>query len=250
MKSVFESIVDRFNGFFEATAQAIRDSDWNTVLRNAGFTLAFVLCVLAAALVILVLVGKVLGTLLGKIFVVPLILLLLGLSYKANFEDSRKARLVERDAATLNRWAEQVYGYVRDSMYYVVQAMADRMSIIKPNAAYDIEMSNNYFRQDGYIVFQFYVQLSRVLDKVKFEDTLTKTIIQMHRDGRLVGISPDLVEIDNLLYCPLQVLNVEPYDDGYTIQIVFANEDTIPLVKRAKHRNRKSPGQSLIDDEL
>ena len=249
--SILEEIQARINAFKDHIAQAIHDGDWSTVGWNVALVLAVVMVAVALAVGTLALVGKILGTLLGKVLAVPLVLFVLGLSYKYNLEDSHKARQTERDADTLERWAEQVYGYVRDSTYYVVQAMAGRVRlIIKPNAPWDIEMQNRFFRQGEHMVFQFFVQLLGPMEKPRFEQKLTDCMVQLHREGRLVGITSELVEINNLPYCPLQVLNVEPYDDGYVVQIVYADEDTVTTVKRGQQRQRKSPSQKFFDDEL
>lgn len=245
-----DAILERWYDVRDRMAYAIQDGDWTTLLWYIGLVLAVVLAALALGVGVLALIWKAFGTVLGKIFAVLLVLFIFGKSYQLNFEDSRKARQAERDIAELNRWATQVYGYVRDSMYYVLQNLADRANIIKPNVPSDIEMGNKFFRQNGHIVFQFYVELSKAMDKAKFEEKLTATLFQMHRDGRLVGIASDLVEINNLPYCPLQVLNVEQYDDGFTFQIVFADEETIPLVERGQQRNRKRPGKNLFDDDI
>ena len=241
-----EEILARFNAVRERIAQGIHDSDWSAVGWNVALIAAVVMVAVALAVGILALVWKILGTLLGKIFAVPLVLFILGLSYKMNLEDSHRAHIVERTVEALTRWAEQMYGYVRDSMYLVIQNMADRVSIIvKPNAHWDIEMKNRFFRQGDHIVFQFFVQMLAPMEKADFARKLTDTLVKMHREGKLVGITSELVEINNLPYCPLQVLNVKPYDDGYVVQIVYADEDTITLVKREQQRQRKDPGQYL-----
>ena len=249
MKIIWNSIVERFNRWCEDTAQSIRDSNWSVVGWNIALALAIVMVVVALAVAVLALVGKILGTVLGKIFSVPLVLLIIGLVYDNFFAGSRNKRKAEREAEELEAWAGRAYEYVRDSMFYVVQAMADRMKVVKPHSPHDIEMGNRFFCQGNYTIFQFYVQLWETLDKSRFEQKLTDTISQMHRDHRLVGIPSDLVEVNHRYYCPLLVLNVEPFDDGYTVQVVFADEETVPLVDRAKQRNRKAPSQTLYDDE-
>lgn len=249
--SIRDEILERINNVRVRIAQAIHDGDWSALGWNTALILAVVMVAVALAVVVLALVGKILSTLLGKIFSVPLILLVIGLIYDGFFSGSRKARQTESIEESLERWAEQVYGYVRDSMFYVVQAMASRVSIIiKPNAHWDIEMKNRFFLQGDHIVFQFFVQMLALMEKSDFEQKLTDTLVKMHREGKLVGITSELVQINNLPYCPLQVLNVEPYDDGYVVQIVYADEDTITLVKREQQRQRKTPGKILFDDEL
>lgn len=244
-----DEILERINNVRERMAQAIHDGNWPALGWDVARVSAAALVVLAVALVILALVGKILGTLLGKIFSVPLVLLIIGWVYGKFLEGPHNERKAERDAEELEAWAGRAYKYVRDSLFYVVQALADRMKVVKPNVPSDIEMGNRFFRQGNYIIFQFYVQLWETLDKSRFEQKLTDTISQMHRDHRLVGIPSDLVEVNHRYYCPLLVLNVEPYDDGYTVQVVFADEETVPLVDRAKQRNRKAPSQTLYDDE-
>lgn len=248
---ILDAIKDHVDRIRKNVAKAITDVDVPTLARYSGISLIVLLVVITLGVGTLALVGKILGTLLGKVFAVPLVLFVLGLSYKMNFEDSRKARQTERIGETLEQWAEQVYGYVRDSMFFVVQAMASRVSaIIKPNAHWDIEMKNRFFLQGDHIVFQFFVQMLAPMEKADFAQKLTDTLVRMHREGQLVGITSELVEINNLPYCPLQVLNVKPYDDGYVVQIVYAEEDTITMVEREQERQRKAPGKTLYDDKL
>jgi len=249
MKEIFNAAKQRCHEFFQDTAQAILKRDKQTYRRNILIAVCTMLSAIVLIGLLIALLWKALGTLLGKVFMVPMVLFILGLSYKMNLEDSRKARQAEREADKLEVWAERAYEYVRDSMFYVVQAIADRIKVVKPNVPNDIEMGNRFFRQGNYIIFQFYVQLWETLDKAKFEQKLTDTLNRMHRDHRLVGIPPDLIEVNHRYYCPLLVLDVEPYDDGYTIQVVFADEETVPLVDRAKQRNRKAPSKTLYDDE-
>lgn len=246
---ISDEIVERINKRRECIAQAIHDGDWATIAWNVALVFAFAMVAVALTVGILVLVLKVLGTLLGKVFAVPLVLFILGLSYKMNLEDSRKEHHVDSNAEALERWAGQVYFYVRDSIYYVFRAVARRTSVQMPDDPADIEMRNQFFRQGGHMVFQFYAQVLGTQDKAKFEQKLTDTIIQLHKDGRFVGLSEELVEVNGRLYCPLQVLNVEECDGGFVVQIVFADEETIPLVERSQERQRKAPGKTLYDDE-
>lgn len=248
--SILEEIQARINAFKDRIAQAIHDGDWSTVGWNVALVLAVGMAAVALAVGTLALVGKILGTLLGKVLAVPLVLFVLGLSYKVNFEDSCKTRRTERNGEALERWAGQVYYYVRDSIYYVFRAVARRTSVQMPDDPADIEMRNQFFRQGGHMVFQFYAQVLGTQDKAKFEQKLTDTIVQLHKDGRFVGLSEELVEVNGRPYCPLQVLNVEEHDGGFVVQIVFADEETIPLVERSQERQRKAPGKALYDDEL
>lgn len=247
---ILDAIKGHVDRIRKNVAQAIKDVDVPTLARYGGIGFIALLIVIALGVGVLALIGKSLGTLLGKIVSVPLVLLVIGLVYDGFLSGSRKAHIVERTAEALTRWAEQMYGYIRDSVYFVIQNMADRVSIIvKPHSHWDIEMKNRFFLQGDHVVFQFFVQMLAPMEKADFTRKLTDTLVKMHREGKLVGITSELVEINNLPYCPLQVLNVEPYDDGYVVQIVYADEDTITLVKREQQRQRKSPGKTLYDDE-
>lgn len=247
--SIRDAILERFNNIRERIAQGIHDSDWFTVGWSVALIAAVVMVAVALAVGVLALVWKILGTLLGKIFSIPLVLLAIGLVYDNSLSGLRKESIVERSKEALERWAGQVYFYVRDSMYYVLRAVARRTNVQMPDDPADIEMRNQFFRQGGHIVFQFYAQVLGTQDKAKFEQKLRDTIVQLHKDGRFVGLSDELVEINGFLYCPLQVLNVEECDDGFVVQIVFADKETIPLVERAQERQRKAPGKTLYDDE-
>lgn len=244
-----DEILERINNVRERIAQAIHDGNWSALGWDIALVIAMMMVTVAIAVGVLALVWKILGTLLGKIFSVPLVLLIIGLVYENFLGGSRNARQMERDAADLERWAGQVYYYVRDSMYYVFRAVARRTSIQMPDDPADIEMRNQFFRQGKHIVFQFYAQVLGAQDKAKFEQKLRDTIVQLHKDGRFVGLSEELVEVNGRLYCPLQVLNVEEHDGGFVVQIVFADEKTIPLVERGQERQRKAPSKILYDDE-
>lgn len=244
-----DEIFEQFNIVRERIAQGIHDNDWSAVGWNVALIAAVIMAVVALAVGVLALVWKILGTLLGKIFSVPLVLVVISLVYEKFFGSSRKARQTEHNGEALERWAGQVYYYVRDSMYYVFRTVARRTSIQMPDDPADIEMRNKFFRQGGHIVFQFYAQVLGTRDKAKFEQKLRDTIVQLHKDGRFVGLSEELVEVNGLLYCPLQVLNMEEHDDGFVVQIVFADKETIPLVERGQERQRKAPGKTLYDDE-
>lgn len=246
---IIDAIKDHVDRIRKNVARAIKDVDVPTLARYSCIGVIGLLIVVALAVGGLALVGKVLDTLLGKIFSVPLVLLVIGLVYDGFFSGSRKAHQTERNGDALERWAGQVYFYVRDSIYYVFRAVARRTNIQMPDDPTDIEMRNQFFCQGGHIVFQFYAQVLGTQDKTKFEQKLMDTIIQLHKDGRFVGLSEELVEVNGRLYCPLQVLNVEEHDGGFVVQIVFADEETIPLVERSQERQRKSPGKTLYDDE-
>lgn len=244
-----DEILERINNVRERIAQAIHDGNWSALGWDIALVIAMMMVTVAIAVGVLALVWKILGTLLSKIFSVPLVLLIIGLVYENFLGGSRKARQTERDGDALERWAGQVYYYVRDSMYYVFRAVARRTSIQMPDDPADIEMRNQFFRQGKHIVFQFYAQVLGAQDKAKFEQKLRDTIVQLHKDGRFVGLSEELVEVNGRLYCPLQVLNVEEHDGGFVVQIVFADEKTIPLVERGQERQRKAPSKTLYDDE-
>lgn len=250
---ILDAIKGHIDRIRKNIAQAIKDIDVPTLARYGGIGLIALLIALLVVIVltagVLALMGKILGTLFGKIVSVPFVLLVIGLVYDGFLSGSRKARQTERNGDALERWAGQVYYYVRDSIYYVFRALARRTSIQMPEDPADIEMRNQFFRQGGHIVFQFYAQVLGTQDKSKFEQKLRDTIAQLHKDGRFVGLSEELVEVNGLLYCPLQVLNVEEHDNGFAVQIVFADKETIPLVERSQERQRKAPGKTLYDDE-
>ena len=121
-------ILEGINNVRERMAQAIiHDGDWPALGRDVARVSVAALVALAVAVIILALAKKILGTLLGKIFSVPLILLIIGLLYDNFLAGSRNKRKAEHEAEKLEVWAGRAYEYVRDSMFYVVQAMADRM---------------------------------------------------------------------------------------------------------------------------
>lgn len=96
-------ILERFNKIRERIVQAIHDGDWSAVAWNVAIVLAIVAVALGRGRSGLA--WKVLGTLLGKIFAVPLVLFILVLSYKMNLENSRAAYCVKSEFAMLDEWA-------------------------------------------------------------------------------------------------------------------------------------------------
>lgn len=259
MKDIIDAVKSRLHEFSSGIAQAISDSDWKTVFYNAGIALVVVLGAVALAVVVLVLVGKILGTLLGKVFAVPLVLFILGLSYKMNLEDSRKARRIKSESATLDEWAEEVYGYVLNALFLVFRSVSEYTNIITPTRASSIELIDNpYTIEDGYVVFNFVDKVCGPIDTAQFKADIQRTLRQMHRAHELNGIPRDLTEINGSYYCPLQILG-KPQDFGDYVQVsvVFATEKTVALTRADKLLNldntryaRRKRGETLTDDEL
>ena len=77
-----DEIFEQFNIVRERIAQGIHDNDWSAVGWNVALIAAVIMVAVALAVGVLALVWKILGTLLGKIFSVPLLLLILGLAAK------------------------------------------------------------------------------------------------------------------------------------------------------------------------
>lgn len=259
MKQVFNSIVDRLNGFFEDTADAIRDKDRRTEVRNVGIVLAAIFIIIALTVGVLALVWKILGTLLGKVFAVPLVLFILGLSYKMNLEDSRAAHRAKCESATIGEWAESIYEYVRDAMFLVFRAVSEYTNIVTPPRPSAIELVETpYTLEDGYAVFNFIVKVCGPVDVGTLKNDLMRTLQQMHRAHELNGIPRDLTEINGGYYCPLQILGT-PQDFGEYVQVsvVFATEKTVKvtLLRRSLNldnigRAHRPQGKNLTDDEL
>ena len=131
-------ILERFNKIRERIVQAIHDGDWSAVAWNVAIVLAIVAVALGRGRSGLA--RKVLGTLLGKIFAVPLVLFILVLSYKMNLEHSRAAYCVKSESAMLDEWADGVCEYVRDAMFLVFRAVSEYTSLITPPRASAIEL--------------------------------------------------------------------------------------------------------------
>ena len=67
-----DEIFEQFNIVRERIAQGIHDNDWSAVGWNVALIAAVIMAVVALAVGVLALVWRILGTLLGKIFSVPL----------------------------------------------------------------------------------------------------------------------------------------------------------------------------------
>lgn len=193
MKNILSSIMERLNEFSERTAQAIRDSDWKIVARNVGIALAAILFTLVLVMGILILIGKALGTLLGKIIAVPLVLFILGLSYKMNLEDSRAAHRIKNESTMLDEWADGIYEYVRDAMFLAFRAVAEYTNIVTPSRASAIELLDSpYSLEDGYTIFNFICKVCGPIDVDRLKSDLTRALRQLHRAHELNGIPRDL----------------------------------------------------------
>lgn len=252
--SIREEILERINNIRVRIAQAIHDGDWPALGWNVALIVAIVMVAVALAVVVLALVWKILGTLLGKIFAVPLVLLfILGLSYKMNRKE-RKPIIGDSFGE-----AEEVYEYVRDAMFLVFRAVSEYTNIVMPARASAIEFVDNpYIIEEGFTVFNFLAKTCGPIDIGSFKIDLTRTLRQMHRAHELNGIPRDLTEINGSYYCPLQIFG-KPQDFGDYVQVsvVFATEQTIKLTRADRilnldniGRTRRMQGKKLTDDEL
>lgn len=214
---------------------------------------------MAVVVVALALVGKVIGTLLGKVFAVPLILFILGMSYKMNYEDSRAAHRKKSEPATWDEWACGVYDYVRDAVFLVLRSVSEYTNtIITPTRASAVEAEEPYTVEDGYVVFHFICRTCGRADTDQLWIDMRKTLRQMHRAHELNGFSSDLTEINGAFYCPLQIWG-EPqdYGDYVRVSVVFATEKTVTqqgiykaLNLEGTGRTRGPRGAVLTEDEL
>lgn len=254
-----DEILERFNKIRERIAQGIHDGDWSAVGWNVALVLAVVMVAFALAVGVLALVWWVLGTLLGKVFAVPLVLFILGLSYKMNLEDSRAAHRVKGESAMLEEWADGIYEYVRDAMFLAFRAVSEYTNIVTPSRASAIELVESpYTLEDGYAVFNFIAKVCGSVDVDNLKKDLVRTVQQLHRAHELNGLPRDLVQINGAWYCPLQILG-KPQDMGDYIQVsvVFATEKTVELTRARRLLNldntryaRRKRGETFTDDEL
>lgn len=206
---------------------------------------------------------KLLGTLLGKVLAVPVVLFIMGMSYKMNFEDARAARRKKSEPATWDEWAANIYEYVRDAVFLAFRAVSEYSNIITPARSSAIELPDaSYTIEDGYVVFHFMARICGAVDPEQLKTDLQRTLRQKHRAHELNGFSCDLTKINGSYYCPLQIWG-EPLDYGDYVQVsvVFATEKTIalsgspPSIHRVLNldgtgRTRGPRGAHLTDDEL
>ncbi len=257
--SVLNELHERVNSVRERIAQGIHDGDWSAVGWNVALVLAIVMVAVALTVGVLALVGKILGTLLGKIIAVPLVLFILGLSYKMNCEDRRALYRHKNESAALDEWAESVYDYVRDAIFLVIRSVSEYANIVTPSRASAIEVVGNpYTIEDGYVLFNFMAKVCGPVDVAQLKSDIQTTIRQMHRAHELNGIPRNLTEINGSYYCPLQIFD-KPQDFGDYVQVsvVFATEKTVALTRAHKLLNldnttyaQKKRNGTLTDDEL
>ncbi len=251
-----DEILERLNEIRERIAEAIHDGNWSALGWNIALVLAIVMVAVALAVGILVLAWKILGTLLGKVLAVPLVLFVLGLSYKM---DKRTLHRNKTESATLDEWAEGIYNYVRDAVFLVLHEVSQYSNIVTPSRASAIEaVDEPYTIEDGYVRFNFMAKVCGAIDVAQLRIDIQSTIRQMHRAHELNGIPRDLTEINGSYYCPLQIFG-KPQDFGDYVQIsvVFATEKTVALTRAHKLLNldgvlgsRGKRSGTLEDDEL
>ena len=245
-----DEIFERFNTIRERIAQGIHDGDWSAVAWNVALILAIVMVAFALAVAGLALVWKVLGTLLGKVFAVPLFLLIFGLAVT----EQRKPRTGDRETDP-----EQVYEYVLNALFLVFRAVSEYSNIIMPSRPSAIELTDEpYTIEDGYVVYNFLGKTCGPIDTAQLRRDMTRTIRQMHQAHEFNGIPRDLVQINGAWYCPLQILG-KPQDLGEYVQVsvVFATEKTVELTRARRLLNldntryaRRKRGETLTDDDL
>lgn len=256
MRKISDAIIERLNRFGEEIAQYISNSNNRTFAQNACIALLALPCVLMLIVAIFTLVGKIFGSLLMKIITVPLMLFILGMSYKMNYGDSHRPK---NESVELEAWAEEMYEYVQNALFLVFRSVSAYTNIVMPSRASAIECTDSpYSVEDGYTVFNFILKACGKIDTVQLKLDIQRTLRQMHRAHELNGIPRDLVEINGSYYCPLQILG-EPrdYGDYIEVSVVFATEKTVALthahkllnldnVKSAHRHRTKMP----YDDEL
>lgn len=230
--------------------KAIRDTNVPVLAQYIGILLVVLIIAVALGVGVLALVWKVLGTLLGKVFAVPLFLLIFGLAVT----EQRKPRTGGREIDP-----EQVYEYVLNALFLVIRAVSEYSNIIMPSRPSAIELTDEpYTIEDGYVVYHFLAKTCGPIDTAQLRRDMTRTIRQMHQAHEFNGIPRDLVQINGAWYCPLQILG-KPQDLGEYVQVsvVFATEKTVELTRAQKLLNldnighaHKRQGKNLTDDEL
>ena len=249
--SIRDEIRERFNNIRECIAQGIHDGDWSAVGWNVALILAIVMVAVALGVGALALVWKILGTLLGKVFAVPLFLLIFGLAVT----EQRKPRTGGRETDP-----EQVYGYVLNALFLVFRAVSEySTNIVMPSRPSAIELTDEpYTIEDGYVVYNFLAKTCGPIDTAQLKRDMKRTIRQMHQAQELNGIPRYLVQINGAWYCPLQILgNPQDFGEYVQVSVVFATEKTIELTHARKllylddiGHARKRKGKNLTDDEL
>lgn len=253
--NILEEIKARINDFKARNAQTIHDGDWSTLGRNVAFVIAMLMVAIAFAVGVLALVGKVLGTLLGKIFATPLAVFIGLLILRQYLQTEQKERGVP-----LPPPPEETYEYVRDALFLVFRAVSEYTpSLVMPARPSAIEFVDApYTIEDGYVVYNFMAKTCGPIDTSQLKSDLARTLQQMQRAHELNGIPRDLVEINGGYYCPLQIFG-KPQDMGEYVRIavVFATEETIKLTLCQRtlnldhiHHTRGTRGKNLTDDEL
>lgn len=240
-------------------ANAIRDVDVPALVRYGGVTLVVLLVVIALAVGVLALVGKIFSTLLGKFLATPaavFVVLLILRWYSQSEQDKRKAPPFTPDIGEV----EDEHELVQDATFLVIQDVADYTpNLIMPSRPSTIECPDNPFTiEDGYVVHNFQVRTRGPVDLDRLKSDLRKTFSQKHRAHELNGFPRDYVEIDGGFYCPLQILGIpQDFGDFIQIAIVRTTAETVKLTRAHRmlnldnvgHARRKRNG-TLTDDEL
>lgn len=239
MQHLTKAIVDIFVSLIEwlgeDTAEALERGNRLRVVRNIVIVVGSVLCALGvvALLVCLIYWGRhILAPIVGGL----LLCALLVASYRENHKPVPVSphAMTQAEKALLYERAEAVYEFVRDAMYQVFCAASQYTAVIRPTSPSAVETQTRFFFNEAVPVFQFTAMTGEHVDALQLKDDFQRILAQKLRAQELMGLPTRLVTYEGRTYLPIQIINATNCGASVIVDVVFANEKSIPLIEAKK----------------
>jgi len=233
-EAIYTKVKERVNDFLEDTAEAIEDGDQPHLIRNIIISIVTLLGIIGGFALLLGSVYIFRHTLLVWFGVPVLIIAMLA----SHFEGQRPTDVCKVDRTEvllLQERAEAVYEFVRDAIFLVLRDVAEYTSVIRPKAPSSIETNVRFYFRDSVAVFQYNALTCDDVDIAQLQKDIQRVLSQKLRAQELPGISAKLVTVEGSTYLPLQILTVTDCGASVNVEVVFANDRSIPLIE-AKRR--------------
>lgn len=154
------------------------------------------------------------------------------------------------DELVLQR-AEEAHDFVRDATYSVIVDVSEYTPLVRPASPSAIETNVRIYVREHVAFFQFNCPISDTVDANDLRERLQTRLTQKLRGRELPGIPSEMVMWNNRPYVPLQIYSVSNTGASVNIDLVFADDVSIPLLEaKARARLERQRQNSYRDNDF
>ena len=147
--------------------------------------------------------------------------------------------------------AEEVYDFVRDAAYSVIADVSEYTPLVRPASPSAIETNVRIYVREHVAFFQFNSPISDTVDVNDLRERLQTRLTQKLRGLELPGIPSEMVIWHNRPYVPLQIYSVSDTGASVNMDLVFADDASIPLLEaKARARLERQRQNSYRDNDF